>query len=238
MRGTAQARAEDGAGAEARPEPANPADTPDTLRRALPVFYRHWSGRLLTAYAAAALAARAALGAPGLGDLAVAAGVLALWPLQEWLIHVFILHFRPFTLFGRSVDFEVPRLHRLHHLDPWRTELVFIPGRVFVMTPVLIGILLAATRPPADLACTGLAAYFLLGLHYEWIHFLIHSRYRPRSAHYRRVWRNHRLHHFKNEQYWYGVTMLGGDRALRTAPEPRAIPTSPTCRTLLSVPAE
>ena len=32
------------------------------------------------------------------------------------------------------------------------------------------------------------------------------------------LWRNHRLHHCKNEHYWFGVTMLSGDRLLGTAP--------------------
>ena len=81
-------------------------------------------------------------------------------------------------------------------------------------------------------AITGVAVYFLLSLHYEWVHFLTHTRVRPRSAFYRRLWRNHRQHHFKNEHYWFGVTMLGGDRLLRTAPEVSAVPSSPTCRNL------
>ena len=34
---------------------------------------------------------------------------------------------------------------------------------------------------------------------YEWIHFLIHTAYRPRTSVYKAIWRNHRLHHFKNE---------------------------------------
>ena len=44
--------------------------------------------------------------------------------------------------------------------------------------------------------------------------------------------RNHRLHHFKNEHYWFGVTMLGADRLLRTAPQAEDVERSPTARTL------
>ncbi|MDX2168661.1 MAG: fatty acid hydroxylase family protein, partial [Deltaproteobacteria bacterium] len=49
---------------------------------------------------------------------------------------------------------------------------------------------------------------------------------------YQRLWRNHRLHHFKNEHYWFGVTMLSGDRLLRTAPAVKDVETSPTARNL------
>jgi hypothetical protein len=73
-------------------------------------------------------------------------------------------------------------------------------------------------------------ATFLFG--YEWAHFLIHSTYVPRSAGFRAVWRAHILHHYKNEQYWFGVTNPIADYVLRTHPAKNAVPTSPTARTL------
>jgi sterol desaturase/sphingolipid hydroxylase (fatty acid hydroxylase superfamily) len=79
---------------------------------------------------------------------------------------------------------------------------------------------------------TGLSTVYALTLHYEWVHFLVHTRYRPTSWPYDRLWRHHRLHHCKNEHYWFGVSMLGGDRLLRTAPSSSRVPTSATCRTL------
>jgi sterol desaturase/sphingolipid hydroxylase (fatty acid hydroxylase superfamily) len=67
---------------------------------------------------------------------------------------------------------------------------------------------------------------------YEWTHFLIHSTYRPHTALYRGVWRAHRLHHFRNERYWFGVTTHLGDRVLQTYPAKDAVPLSTTARTL------
>ena len=72
-----------------------------------------------------------------------------------------------------------------------------------------------------------------LGLGYEWSHYLIHSDYRPKSRAFRAVWRNHRLHHYKNEHYWFTVTTSGtADRFLRTYPDPAGVATSPTARAL------
>ena len=51
-------------------------------------------------------------------------------------------------------------------------------------------------------------------------------------AYYQRLRDNHRRHHFKNEHYWFGVTMLGGDQLLQTAPAVAAVATSPTARDL------
>lgn len=72
-----------------------------------------------------------------------------------------------------------------------------------------------------------------IGFGYEWTHYLIHSDYRPRSRMYKAVWRNHRLHHYKNEHYWFTVTTAGtADRLLRTCPDPGDVATSPTAKNL------
>ena len=49
---------------------------------------------------------------------------------------------------------------------------------------------------------------------------------------FRAIWRAHRLHHFKNEEYWFGVTNPAADMVLRTYPDPGTVPTSPTARDL------
>jgi hypothetical protein len=211
---------------------AESAESPRTLREAVPVFFAHASPRLLVGALAVAAGVRLTLGAFSAWDLAVVAGLLLYWPVQEWLIHVFILHFRPRRLGGRTLDFEVPRLHRAHHRDPWRLDLLFIPFHSFLYSlPILVGLWYLVT-PSAPLAWSGVAAHLVLTLHYEWVHFLVHTRVVPKSRLYRRLWRNHRLHHFKNEHYWFGVSMLSGDRLLRTAPDHRGVETSPTARTL------
>jgi sterol desaturase/sphingolipid hydroxylase (fatty acid hydroxylase superfamily) len=75
------------------------------------------------------------------------------------------------------------------------------------------------------------AAYAILGA-YEWCHFLIHSPYVPRGRHYSAIRRSHRLHHYKNERYWFGVTSNLGDRVIGTNPDPAAVKRSTTARDL------
>ncbi|MDX2166869.1 MAG: sterol desaturase family protein, partial [Deltaproteobacteria bacterium] len=206
------------------------ADSPRTIGEALPVFLRHGSPRILLAALAVALPLRLAVGQWSFGDLLAVALLVAYWPIQEWLIHVFILHFQPRQVLGRTLDFRVPRKHREHHRRPWDIDILFIPMHSFLYSlPLVVGLwfLLAPTTP---IALTGIAAHLLLSLHYEWVHYLVHTRVQPRTALYQRLWRNHRLHHFKNEHYWFGVTMLSGDRLLRTAPAVKDVETSPTAR--------
>ncbi len=212
----------------------NATDSPRTIREAFPVFLAHTSPRILIAAVAAATAVRVWLGTWSWWDLLPIAGLIAYWPIQEWLIHVYILHFKPFTAFGRTFDFPVPRKHRAHHRAPWQLDLVFIPQHSFIYSIPIVFLIWFTVAPTPALAMTGVLAHFVLSLHYEWVHFLVHTRVMPRTAWYQRLWRNHRLHHFKNEHYWYGVTMLSGDRLLHTQPTVAAVPTSATARDLLA----
>jgi hypothetical protein len=208
---------------------ANGATRP---REVLPAFLRHASPRILLAALALALGARVARGGFGLRDLLPLAALALLWPLQEWLIHVVVLHWKPRRALGRTLDFAVPRKHRAHHADPTDPSLVFIPLHSYLYTLPGVALLWWLATPDAALALTGIAGHLTLALHYEWVHFLVHTRWRPRWRPYRALWRNHRLHHYKNEHYWFGVTRLGADRWLGTQPARGAVPTSPTCRTL------
>jgi sterol desaturase/sphingolipid hydroxylase (fatty acid hydroxylase superfamily) len=98
--------------------------------------------------------------------------------------------------------------------------------------PVLVAIAVFAF-PRLSLGLTYLLVVAALGLGYEWTHFLIHSDYRPKSRLYKAIWRNHRLHHYKNEHYWFTVTTSGtADRILGTYPDPTTVETSPTAKNL------
>lgn len=134
---------------------------------------------------------------------------------------------------GLLLDHELARDHRRHHADPRDVPLVFIPWRsLFVVIAAFLGLALLAF-PRASQAVTFLITVTVVGLAYEWTHYLIHSDYKPRSRPYKAVWRNHRLHHYKNENYWFTVTTSGtADRLFGTCPAQDAVPTSPTAKNL------
>jgi len=159
--------------------------------------------------------------------------MLAAFPFFEWVVHVCVLHWRPRQVGSLTIDPLLSRKHRAHHVDPRDVPLVFIPWQTHLwLLPVIlaIGLLLF---PRTALGLTFMTMVGLLGLGYEWTHYLIHSDYRPRSRLYRAVWRNHRLHHYKNEHYWFTVTTSGtADRVLGTHPDPRQVKKSPTARAL------
>jgi len=208
------------------------ARTIRTLREAVVVFGGYGSPRLLAVQLVALLAIRLSLGHFTVWDAIIVAAVALYWPVQEWVLHAFVLHMRPRHVLGRRVDPEAARLHRVHHRHPWQVEHVFLPSSLVVLlVPVnVVGWWLALASGP--LAVTGMTAMGAAALLYEWIHYMTHIGYSPKSRAMQAIRRAHRLHHFKHEGYWYGFTAPIVDTIMRTAPDPHDIETSPTCRTL------
>ena len=203
-----------------------------TLRAAAADFVRQPSPRLLLGGVVVAVVARIGVGGWSRGDLVVAAVLLVAQPFVEWLIHVYVLHWRPREIRGRLVDPVAGRSHRRHHQAPKDPRFIFLYVQAVRLLLVLqaAGWALAAVTDWA--VATGFVVSLVLTLSYEWTHHLIHTDYVPRHAPYRSVWRAHRLHHFRNENYWYGVTSGLGDRVLGTYPDKDDVPLSPTATTL------
>jgi hypothetical protein len=204
-----------------------------TLADAFREFWRHPSPWLIGTTWVAAVAGRALVGDWQLTDAMVPVAMLAVFPFFEWMVHVFVLHWRPRSLGRLTVDPLLARKHREHHVDPRDVPLIFIPWRalLWILPAALAVALLVFPRP--GLGLTFLAFLATLGMVYEWCHYLIHSDYKPKTAAYRAVWRNHRHHHFKNEHYWFTVTTSGtADRVLGTCPDPSTVEASPTARNL------
>lgn len=213
-----------------RPDSGGPAAP--GLRQMFSEFLSFPSPRLLLPVAGLTVGARLGLRRWTKRDAVIVAGILGAEPFTEWLIHVFVLHMRPRTLGGRRIDPLLPRKHREHHSDPRDPDLVFVPMPVMrrILPVALVGWALAERN--LRTALTGAATSYAMLSVYEWTHYLIHSAYRPRHRPYRTLWRAHRLHHYRNERYWFGVTTHLGDRVLSTYPGREDVPLSPTARTL------
>ena len=206
----------------------------DTFR----AFWRYPSPWMIAGALILTLTARIVMGDWRLGDLWGPVVLVALFPVLEWVVHVFVLHWRPRDVAGVTLDTLLARKHREHHTDPRDVPLVFIPWRALVWVIVVPGIVLPIGVGALVGASVHARLSFVLTLGaallvYEWTHYVIHSDYKPRTRLYQAIWRNHRLHHYKSEHYWFSVTTSGtSDRLLGTCPDPATVPTSATAKDL------
>ena len=216
------------------------ADDLRTKRDIAGVYVRQGSARVLVVAAVTLGGTRVLLGGFGRGDLIVLAVTSAITGPVEWTIHKFLLHAPEDAWTTRTLG--TGSGHRRHHLDPPDIDWLMLRGVDATVFVAAFGAVTAAWCIPLMLI-TGSAlfgpfvtawALAAVGLaHYEWVHLMVHTRYRPRLPYYRRLARNHRLHHFRNERYWLGVTSNSGDRLMRTYPGSKTdVPLSDTASTL------
>jgi hypothetical protein len=220
-------------------------DASISLSDCLRAFLRQPSPPYLLGAVAVVLTLRLAQGSWSWRDAVMAAGLVAITPFVEWLIHVYLLHAPPINLRGRRVEMLTAREHRAHHEAPAVLDGVLLPVYGVLIFLAMIaavnwlasfGVELVLGGPRLAYATTGVLVSFAILAAYEWTHFLIHTPYKPRGRYFKAIWRNHRLHHFKNERYWFGVTSTIGDRVIGTLPDQRSVPRSATARSLHAEP--
>ncbi len=228
-------------------EPARWGRQVTRLGHARREFLRHESPWALAAGIAVLAVIRIIVGDFTWRDAVAVAAMLAVYPFGEWAIHVYLLHAKPLVIRGRRIETVAARAHRAHHQTPndlaqvllywWQAAFLMLVAVPLTLALGALIVTVAAGPVPLGALLSGALAGCCMVFVYEWTHFLIHTAYRPRSRVYRTIHRNHRLHHFKNEHFWHGITNNLSDRVLGTNPDQRRVPKSETARTLDPGPA-
>lgn len=129
---------------------------------------------------------------------------LVFFIFSEYLTHRFLFHLKaprnPFFLKA------LKRLHYDHHKHPNDLKLLFLP--IWYSIPqfiILSFVFYLFTRTIAGTLAFGIGLIVML-LIYEWRHYVAHRPIKPKTKFGLWVKKTHMLHHFKNENYWYGVS--------------------------------
>ncbi|MGB6984929.1 MAG: sterol desaturase family protein [Candidatus Aquilonibacter sp.] len=189
-------------------------------------FLRHGSNAVL----ALAVAAGIVIFALGLVPFSLLAALIgaAVFFVSEYTTHRFLFHAQPSA--KHWLLKLQHRLHYDHHIDPPKLDLLFLPLWFVIPTAlVYYGVFLAITRNPV-LALSLTFGSICALLYYEWVHYVAHIPFTPKTAFGRYVKKYHLWHHFKNERYWYGVTNPSMDFAGATYRDVDAVDCSTTVR--------
>lgn len=132
------------------------------------------------------------------------------WTFFEYLMHRYIFH-----MIAESPQAQkfVYVLHGNHHHFPRDKERLFMPPvPSLIIAAAIFGLMYLIMREYAFLFFPG----FMLGyLIYGSMHYAIHA-WNPPFKWMKPLWRNHHLHHYKDEHHGYGVSTTLWDRVFGT----------------------
>jgi sterol desaturase/sphingolipid hydroxylase (fatty acid hydroxylase superfamily) len=132
------------------------------------------------------------------------------WSLFEYFAHRFLFHWEPKTERAKKIVYV---LHGNHHHFPRDRQRLFMPplpsliisSTLFFLMYLVIGYTVLVFFPG-----------FLFGyLMYGTMHYAIHA-WNPPFKWMKPLWRNHHLHHYKNEHNGYGVSSTLWDHVFGT----------------------
>jgi sterol desaturase/sphingolipid hydroxylase (fatty acid hydroxylase superfamily) len=161
--------------------------------------------------------------------IAFALGMVG-YTVTEYTTHRFLFHIKaPKNAFLLSL---VKRLHYDHHTEPNNLHLLFLP--LWYSLPNIIVVAGLVFLVTSNLVITNavIAGVILFLLYYEWVHYIAHRPIQPVSTWGRWIKKVHLWHHFKNENYWYGVTNPVFDVLLGTFKDQKDVEQSKTARNL------
>jgi sterol desaturase/sphingolipid hydroxylase (fatty acid hydroxylase superfamily) len=148
----------------------------------------------------------------------------------EYLTHRFFFHSKaPENPFFLKV---LKRLHYDHHKYPNDLDLMFLP--IWYSIPNISGfsIVFYLITKTFHLTLAFSLGLILMLLIYEWKHFVAHRPIKPKTKFGIWLKKTHILHHFKNENYWYGVSTPIFDYVFGTFKDEKEVESSQTAKDL------
>lgn len=144
------------------------------------------------------------------GVALIFAGAMLFWTFFEYLMHRFAFHFVSESPRVRKVIYI---MHGNHHQFPRDRERLFMPP---VPSIILAGLIFCTQYLILGRYVFPFFPGFLLGyLLYGSMHYAIHA-WNPPFPWMKPLWRNHHLHHYKNEERGFGVSTSFWDRVFGT----------------------
>jgi sterol desaturase/sphingolipid hydroxylase (fatty acid hydroxylase superfamily) len=137
-------------------------------------------------------------------------GGMLFWSFFEYLMHRFVFHMVAESERARKFIYV---LHGNHHEFPRDKERLFMPPvPSLIISSIIFLMMYVLMREYAFVFFPG----FMLGyLVYGTMHYAIHA-WNPPFKWMKPLWRNHHLHHYKNEEQGFGVSSTLWDHVFGT----------------------
>ncbi len=132
------------------------------------------------------------------------------WSFAEYLLHRFVFHWMAESELGEKIIYV---MHGNHHHYPRDRERLFMPPLPsLILATFVFGLCYLVLRQYTFAFFPGFMLGYLL---YASMHYAIHA-WNPPFKWMKPLWRNHHLHHYKNEEKGFGVSSTLWDRIFGT----------------------
>jgi sterol desaturase/sphingolipid hydroxylase (fatty acid hydroxylase superfamily) len=122
------------------------------------------------------------------------------WTLFEYIMHRFVFHMVAESERAQKIVYV---MHGNHHHFPRDKERLFMPPvPSLIISSVIFSLMFIAMGKLAYVFFPGFIFGYLI---YGSMHYAIHA-WNPPFRWMKPLWRNHHLHHYKNEHNGYGVS--------------------------------
>lgn len=137
-------------------------------------------------------------------------GGVFFWSFTEYLLHRFAFHYHAESEFGKKIHYV---LHGNHHEYPRDKERLFMPAAPSLITAFVLFLLMYLVLGKNVFP---FFPGFMFGyLIYGSMHYAIHA-WNPPFKWMKGLWRNHHLHHYKNDERGFGVSSTLWDHVFGT----------------------
>ncbi|GAB7386649.1 sterol desaturase family protein [Bacillaceae bacterium] len=134
----------------------------------------------------------------------------AIFAVAEYLVHCYLLHRFPNA---------IPTLYRghiKHHQYPSDFKYLFSPVWYDVVVYAAYFVVLWTVFRNLSLVMAVIAGTSLYQLYYQWMHYIAHRPITPITPWGKWMKKKHLLHHYMDEQSWYGVSHPAMDYLMGT----------------------
>ncbi len=137
------------------------------------------------------------------------AGII-FWTFTEYILHRFLFHHHPNTDKGKRINYV---LHGNHHEYPRDKERLFMPAVPSLMIASLFFLVFYVVL--GKYAIPFFPGFMFGYLIYGSMHYAIHA-WNPPFKWMKGLWRNHHLHHYKENDLGFGVSSTLWDHVFGT----------------------
>lgn len=188
-------------------------DVPKTMSEAIRVFFFSMDGLgpLIISLTLMSLASwrLTDLGPVTAVDLLAFFGTVIFWSFQEHVLHGKLLH-SSFDWYGKDI-------HQGHHDKPY-FHISIDPPTLMIVWMATVHLILRALFP-LPVAISATLGYAAAGLFYEWAHYIVHTKVKPKNAFMKKMRDNHIRHHCVDHNYWLAFSIPAIDDIFGTNPD-------------------